>query len=147
VKGLTVKQPLAWAVARGFKDVHLSKELSDYRGRVAIQAGVHLGDAADFRLVDEHSPEVMPNLGLPGCPTELALEAVVAVVTLQSGHFHSDCNGMCSPWAAPGFPAHHLLTDARVLKRPVPVKGKPGGKAGLWTPDEDTVARIWAQLA
>lgn len=146
MKVLTLRQPWPYAIASGLKNVELRHQLFSHRGPLAIHSGKEIADREAFKFVDARLAEAgkppMPDLGAPGCPTELAMGAVIAVVNVTSGHFHSDCNGTCSPWAMPGYRGHHMLADTRVLRRPVPTCGKQG----MWTADEDLAAEIRKQL-
>lgn len=157
MRALTVRQPWAWAIIHGGKDIeNRTRNLAgSYRGPVAIHAGLaafeqhNLGASAHR---DAHGSEV---------PTEIIYGAFIGVVELVDVH---ECvcdtdtppNGLCcsSPWAE--FPyldrgdgrgvrpaGHHL-----VLARPRPLKAplSARGMLGLWTPSADALDLLQAVL-
>jgi hypothetical protein len=127
---LTVRQPWAWAIIHGGKDVEnrVRNIAGDYRGPVAIHAGLrpeapgmpwgvaekagmntdrvdgdalHLGHIIGVvDLVDVHDPTV-PLFGLTGC------------------------QGECTPWSEMGQ-WHLVLANPRALDEPIPWKGALG---------------------
>jgi hypothetical protein len=146
---LTVRQPWAWAIIHGGKDVeNRSRNIAgDYRGPVAIHAGLHpfeQDNDASRAHAAAHGGEV---------PTTLHYGAVIGVVDLIDVHEWSDdsvCYGRegadgeatCSPWGMTD--QHHLvLANPRPLARPIPAKGA----LGLWRPDTTLEAAIWQQVA
>lgn len=147
---LTVRQPWAWAIVHGGKDVeNRSRNIAgDYRGLVAIHAGLayEKGTLAGQLHRTLHGSEV---------PTELVFGAVIGVVHLWAVHPDSD-GGLCCP----NVSDHHQLGDARpldwtmrdhwhlslsrpqALPKPIPAKGR----LGLWRPDADLEAAIREQV-
>lgn len=129
---LTVRQPWAWAIIHGGKDVEnrVRNIAGDYRGPVAI----HAGAAWDW----DTQLGVIPTPH----PTSVALVRgeIIGVVDLVG--VHTDLVGgrpvaHCSPWAEDG--AHHLvLSNPRPLAKPIPYRGA----LGLRRLDADTIARI-----
>lgn len=138
MRALTVRQPWAWAIVHGGKDVeNRSRNLAgSYRGPVAIHAGLtHEKDTQAGQVHREaHGTEV---------PTELVFGAVIGVVDLFSVHHDSDHGRgyACSSWAIAGD-WHLMLANPRPLADPIPAKGR----LGLWTPDEQLQAGIWEQV-
>lgn len=161
VRILTVRQPWAWAIIHGGKDVEnrVRNIAGNYRGPVAIHVGMR--------------PEP------PGAPWSVASQAgmdtdrfdgdalhlghIIGVVDLVDVHSASviggcgrmdnhcpehpnGCRHHCSPWAmgpAPdGWYLHLELANPRPLSEPIPFKGA----LGLRRLDEATIARIEAQL-
>lgn len=141
MKALTIRQPYAWAVARGFKDVENRPSAFTYRGPVMIHAGQQLGSHLAFHQVADLSPVEVPSLSSPLAPVECSFGAVIAVAELVSAHPASVCEGECSPWAIRGS-AHLRVADARILKKAVPANGN----TILWTPDAALVAAVRRQL-
>jgi hypothetical protein len=141
---LTVRQPWAWAIIHGGKDVeNRVRSLGPYRGPVAIHAGVGpfaKDNDASRALRAAHGTEV---------GTELVFGAVIGVVDLYG--VHEDCSEpvegygygpVCSEWAMTDH--HHLcLGDPRPLERPIPATGR----LGLWHPDDKLEDAIWEQVA
>jgi len=160
MRGLTVRQPWAWAIIYGGKDVeNRSRSLGPYRGPVAIHAGLapfEQHNMASRALRSAHGSEVS---------AEILFGAIIGVVDLVDVHLDGDCwdrdmrrlarlyrehpdefaalpddgaGGLigkvrfCSPWAMDGH--HHLvLANPRPLAVSIPYRGR----LGLWTlPDE-----------
>lgn len=135
---LTVRQPWAWAIVHGGKDVeNRSRNIAgSYRDQLAIHAGLthEQGTVAGEVHREAHGTEI---------PTELKFGAVIGVVDLASVHHDSD-HGRgcpCSEWAIAGD-WHLMVANPRPLARPIPAKGK----LGLWTPDSDLLAQIREQV-
>lgn len=153
VRAITVKQPWAWAIAHGGKNIENRSRPLAYRGQLLIHAGVswsHSG-AADRRIADAwgpwHSGGVMP-VCFPCPDRELFPSAVLAVAELVDVHRAALC---CNPWGEHRYrradgvsdiPWHYVLADVRALPSPVPA----AGRLGLWRPSDDVVDAVYAQL-
>ena len=142
---LTVRQPWAWAIIHGGKDVeNRSRNIAgDYRGPVAIHAGKRF-KADEIRAACEAFPTLAPDVKdrikgqslFGGDP--LYVGAIIGVVDLIDSHWARDCFGYygteirpCSEWAE--LNARHLT-----LARPRPIEPIPAkGKLGLWRPDDE----------
>lgn len=121
MKALTIHQPWAWLIAAGHKRVENRSQPTNYRGPLAIHAGlsqasIHLLDCEALRRAAD-----LPALD------ELVFGAVIGTVELY------DCvpfdEAPCEPNAAYDFycgPWCWLLRDARPLSRPVPWRGSQG---------------------
>ena len=110
VRMLTVKQPHAWAIVNGHKDVENRtwKFPLPPGTRVAVLAG------------KKWAPPLRVDVGAPENRSEYVAGAVIGFVTVVDDH--EDCGGGCSPWAVTGH-RHWRLADAAVLDRPVPQRG------------------------
>ena len=167
---LTVRQPWAWAIVHGGKDVeNRARSLGPYRGPVAIHASLALDHEYDARLIGEAVgrlarstraglERVAKHAGAVRAPGNEITErfgnlgAVIGVVDLVGAHLggatgcHPDPGdpqrlARCSPWAMPDH--HHLeLANPRPLATPIPARGR----LGLWRPDPDLTAAILAAL-
>jgi hypothetical protein len=161
---LTVRQPWAWAIVYGGKDVeNRVRSLGPYRGPVAIHAGLGWSwqGAEDWevrravRSLQVGWPaddgEVWAGDTIESDDPEFVAGAVIGVVDLVDQHNHEDPRpnsprhvipAECpSPWAMPDH--HHLvLANPRVLPRPIPATGR----LGLWRPDDTLLAAITVQL-
>lgn len=151
---LTVRQPWAWAIVHGGKDVeNRTKSLGPYRGPVAIHAGLSIADGSAWTDPNVEAAMLRAE-SIPAWSTTLG--AVIGVVDLTDEHDPTECwrkpwkwetadpvNGdLCSPWAMPDH--HHLvLANARPLPRPIRARGM----LGLWRPDAGLLAEITEQLA
>lgn len=126
IKALTIKQPWAWAIAAGHKDIENRSWGTDYRGPLAIHAGKEW-DTESIPIVQS----VLEDLGVikPGERVGdrhlLATGAVVAVVDLAD--VCTDLRCRCSVWARLGQ-KHWRMRDHRALEVPVPASGRQG----LW---------------
>ena len=155
---LTVRQPWAWAIIHGYKDVEnrVRNIAGAYRGPVAIHASKSgdygaLNDPALAAAIERH----MQATGEAWRYVDLPRGVILGVVDLTETHAYTpsvgchDTNGkiqmrkvMCSPWAQPGN--HHLrLEHPRPLAEPIPYVGA----LGMRRLDEDTIHAIKEQLA
>ena len=122
---LSVRQPWAWAIARGRKPVENRDWVPSYRGQLAIYASMRV----DLRAAEE------PLLWFAGWDPDdpvAAIGGIVAVVTLAdvcSAVMSGETCG-CGEWARPC--SHHWrLTDPRPLARPVVSIGHDGHMADV----------------
>jgi hypothetical protein len=152
VRILTVRQPWAWAIIHGGKDVEnrVRNIAGSYRGPVAIHAALK---------ADEQALRDLPRLPPNGIPRVFEYGAIIGVVDLVDVHSasviggcgrmdnHCDehpngCRHHCSPWAmgpAPeGWYQHLVLANPRELVRPIPYRGA----LGLRPLDPAVVAQI-----
>lgn len=159
---LTVKQPWAWAIVHGQKDVeNRVRSLGPYRGPVAIHAALGWSDfgAEDWEVRRAVASELLgwraddgevwaADTIEPDDPS-FVRGAIIGVVDLVD--VHADCTEnvdgyghtpTCSPWAMADH--HHLvLANPRPLPRPITATGR----LGLWRPDDALLAAITEQLA
>ena len=144
MRAITVRQPWAWAIMHGGKDVeNRSRNIAGaYRGPVAIHAGLAPFEQDNMasrahRLA--HGGEV---------DTRIVFGAIVGVVDLVDAHpSQRDENAWtngdvdifpCSPWAEWHGPYHLVLTNPCPLRTPIPVRGR----LGLWTLPDDVAAQV-----
>lgn len=133
---LTVRQPWAYAIAAGVKDVENRTWSTSHRGWLAIHASSTLADAAEHA----HCARLLAAAGLSAPATaQLATSAVVAVVFVEDVLPPNE--PLASPWAQPRC-FHWRLRDARPLTTPVPCAGHPQ----VWQLSDDLIAAIDAQL-
>lgn len=164
---LTVRQPWAWAIVHGGKDVEnrVRNIAGDYRGPVAIHAAIgktaELNEAQE-RLLLDHDVDGKVDAWLGGEPIEGGV--IIGVVDLVDVHTASviggcgrmdnhcaehpnGCRHHCSPWAmgpAPeGWYQHLVLANPRPLAEPIPYRGSQG----LRTLDEATCIAVWEAIA
>jgi hypothetical protein len=151
---LTVRQPWAWAIIHGGKDVEnrVRNIAGDYRGPVAIHAAQREDTSA------RRHPEIIrlaaeqwwtdPASLLVGRRDQFG--HVIGVVDLSEVHHSgpSDFGGegtrfadLCSPWAQQDA-WHLVLSNARALAEPIPYRGA----LGLRRLEDETTARILAQI-
>jgi hypothetical protein len=125
MKALTVKQPWAWAIIFGGKDIENRSWRTRYRGPLLIHAG------AAYR------PEAsMPRRVRAPAKDRLDFSAIIGAVELTGVVEKSK-----SPWfrGKYGF----VLAKPLPLKPPIPCKGR----LGLWTPTAAQLRRVAARLS
>lgn len=165
---LTVRQPWAWAIFHGGKDVeNRTRNLAgDYRGPVAIHVAQSeelnafstapsrdaLNTAADrwYERFDPHG-RLVP-------PWRQGLGHIIGVVDLTDVHVGPEYGGgchklssplpvtptydLCSPWGEAGT-YHLVLANPQPLPNPIPYRGA----LGLRRLDPETITHITAALA
>lgn len=153
---LTVRQPWAWAIIHGGKDVEnrVRNIAGAYRGPVAVHvAGKYAEGGLDLAALDDACADWCeandPCVGKQH-PWQANVGKIIGVVDLVDVHrplWDGSCStereGACSPWAEiGGWPWHLVLANPRPLAEPIPYRGA----LGLRTLDDDTTARILAQI-
>jgi hypothetical protein len=129
-KALTVKQPWAWAIIHGDKDVENRSRPTKHRGQLYIHAGLGWAAEGDEALAELGDPEIP--LGYDYAGALAARGMVIGTVDVIGCHPAEECaDGIgrhCSEWAMPGH-FHWILANARPLACPFPETGR----LGLWT--------------
>lgn len=140
MKGLTLTQPWASAIAVGVKCVETRNWRTEYRGQVLIHAAKGFPSAArDFAKAELQRGVSIPN--------PLPLAAVVAVARIDHiEHTEASLPGLSRTEEhygdySSGRYAWHLA-DVRPLSEPVPCRGA----LGLWTPTPDVLRAVEAVL-
>lgn len=155
MKALTVRQPWAWAIVFGGKDVENRTWLPKYRGPLAI----HAAAAASQRglrspLVAVARSTYRADRGAHGRDRlrgtgALTLSALIGTVELV--HAHRAELGCCeSEWAEYEY---HAADQRRrvgithlVLENPVPIEPIPcRGRLGMWPVPDDLAAILTAE--
>ena len=123
MKALTVKQPWAWAIIHGGKDVENRSRPTKYRGQLYIHAGKGWAD------------EGILGIGIESMPADEDLLSgyVIGTVDVVDCHPATECfkfgEPACSPWAIRSPEQFHwVLDNPRPLATPFPEKGK----LGIW---------------
>ena len=165
---LTVRQPWAWAIIHGSKDVeNRSRNIAgDYRGPVAIHAGLTVYEQQDWLISnavgkiarsggtvglrnvpsrfdepDEARFHVTERYGYRGC--------IIGVVDLVDVHHSTTCPiyvedapwPLCSRWSQRDS-WHLKLTNPRLLPEPIPYRGA----LGLRELPAEVEQQIWQQI-
>lgn len=122
MKALTVKQPWAWALIHGGKNVENRSRPTKHRGRLYIHAGKGWAD------------EGIDNIGIDAMPADEALLSgmVIGTVDVTDCHHADDCthntgSTRCSEWAMPDH-YHWVLANPMPVEIPFPATGK----LGIW---------------
>lgn len=117
MKALTVKQPWAWAIIYGGKDIENRKQRTNYRGELFIHAG---------KGEDPEAYSFPPlNAVISKDNPALRRGEVLGAVAIIGCHHSETCGNSCSVWAENGY-WHWELADPRAIPRPYPAQGKLG---------------------
>jgi hypothetical protein len=117
MKALTVRQPWAWAIVTGYKDVENRGRRTNHRGPLLIHAAKQM-DPDGFQLLWE--------LGVyRRLPAELFLGGLIGLVEIVDCVTNSD-----SPWAMKKA-WHWVLRKPKEFNNPLPCSGS----LGLFDPD------------
>ena len=145
---LTVRQPWAWAIIHGVKDVENRSRniVGSYRGPVAIHAamkteGIGPEDDATFRHFDRRYDTHLHNGAIVGVVDIVGVHESAAE-GCGTGEGFGGLIPMCSEWARP-WDHHIVLANARSIVEPIPYRGA----LGLRRLDDDTTARILEAVA
>lgn len=139
MKALSVRQPWAWAIARGHKAVENRSWATAHRGHLLIHASMRID-------LDACASPLVHDAGWRADDPVATIGAIVAAVDLTGmctatvGAPDTDCG--CGVWAEPGA-YHWLLRAPRALERPVLALGR----LGLWEPADGLVAELPAEIA
>ena len=152
MRGLTVRQPWAWAIIHGQKkDVeNRTRNIAGkYRGPVAIHAALTLDFPAYGDPLVMAAAQAYRWAWLDDATGPDVVGAVIGVADLVDVHWadpfegchRPDSSWECSAWADTG--CYHLaLRNRRPLPRPIPWRGR----LGLWTVPDELEALIWEQV-
>ena len=113
MKALSIRQPWAWLIVNGYKDIENRTWSTNFRGRVYVHAGrkIKSGDFPEQRDYITQSGILLPE--------EPALGAIVGEVTI------TDCvNTSSSPWFR--GPYGFLLLEPTAYAMPIPYRGQLG---------------------
>ena len=117
VKALSIRQPYAWLICKGYKDVENRNWATSFRGRIYIHAGVskvYLKDAADYivrRSSVSHAAEYA------AVKNTLAFGVIIGEVNII------DCvTESSSPWFTGKY--GFLLSNPVLYDHPIPCRGK-----------------------
>jgi hypothetical protein len=132
MKALTIKQPWAWAVSIAFKDIENRSRNTNYRGEVAIHAGLTWSARATefspmLQAWNQRGPgQWRLKSGVPPLPGG----AIIAIGWIIDSHPAAGC---CKPWGEDEYDGksvwHWVLADTKALPEPVFCRGA----LGLWT--------------
>ena len=151
---LTVRQPWAWAIIHGGKDVEnrVRNIAGSYRGPVAIHVAQADADGAPESAwkaqADFYRERAMPiRQPVRFIPGFFDRGMIIGVVDLTAAHItcpptYDPERGLCSTWAQRDH-WHLHLSNPRALSDPIPYKGA----LGLRALDADTISHIEAAIA
>lgn len=119
---LTVRQPWAWALVTGRKDVENRSWYTEHRGLLWIHASTKPADPNAIAWIRARFPHI-------SVPNHYATGALVGNVTLTDCAVRSESVWYVQPNYA------WLVTDGFALRAPVPMRGKQG----LWAIDAESL--------
>jgi len=113
MKALSIRQPWAWLIVNGFKDIENRKWQTQFRGRIYVQSGK--------RMVLDDFPEQRQYFHGEGIviPENLTLGAIIGEVTITDCIEQSDNPWFCGPY---GF----VLKNPLSYETPIPYRGQLG---------------------
>lgn len=119
MKALSIKQPWAYLIVRGFKDIENRDWQTKYRGTIIVHSSKWSDDNALYG-----GKAMMDRLGIPWpkretIPTVMAFGAIVGMVDIVDCVEESD-----SPWFMGRF--GFVLANPRIITPAIPYKGKLG---------------------
>lgn len=168
MRAITIRQPWAWAVILGGKNIENRTQLGMWRAAVgqtvAIHAGAQLSDHGMTDLRVGHALRDRGHLHVPTGPFDppglsglnailgapMHMSAILGVVDVDDVHPAAGC---CDPWGEQDYwdadgdyrpnVIHLVLTNPRPLPVPIPCRGK----LGLWHLDPDVDTQVRTDLA
>lgn len=128
MKALSIKQPWAWLICAGYKDVENRSWRTDFRGRIYVHAGkkadeVVWADVFRGRVADVDS--IFRAMRESNKPEQLG--AIIGEVDIVGCKFRfgEENDNLYSPWHVPG--QYGLILKNPVLyDKPIPYKGQLG---------------------
>ena len=145
MKAMTVRQPWAWAIIYGQKDVeNRGRNIAgSYRGPLVIHAAI-----AQF---EQHNMASRAHRAAHGTetPTQLHFGAALGIVDLTNSHWSGMEGGLscaqqqcheyerCSSWAE-AYSQHLALANPRPFLKPIPYRGR----LGLWEFPDDLLPEV-----
>lgn len=129
MKALTVKNPWAWAIIHGGKDVENRSRPTKHRGQLYIHSG---------KGWSQEGIGYLRKTGQTGANGFSEAGMVIGTVDVIDCHHADYCwepEGHCSDWAMEGH-YHWVLANPRPLACPFPETGK----LGIWNFGERTVS-------
>ena len=135
MKALTVKNPWAWAIIHGGKDVENRSRPTKYRGHIFIHAGKGWSYEGQEFLQQKRTPFGFQAFPLDEWQRPELIGKVIGSVEVTDCHHSEDCGkfsktGACSEWAMKDH-YHWVLENPEPLALPFPMQGK----LGLWNMD------------
>ncbi|MBC6459189.1 hypothetical protein [Actinomadura sp. HBU206391] len=163
MQAISVRQPWAWAIARGHKTLSNQSLPTVYRGPLLIHASMRVdlkaGDSPLMHTAGWDPGDPLATLGAAIALAELDDVCTASVRGMARGAAgrsagnggaeiggadgggDGDVRCSCGAWAEPGA-YHWRLSNVHALPRPVVALGRPG----LWQPPSALVADVETML-
>lgn len=145
MKALSVRQPWAWAIAKGYKTIENRSRATSHRGPLAIHASLRWDEPRELWL--RNAVSIARNQGrtlparladdMPYADTGLVLAVVDVVDVCTASRDEPTVVCDCGPWAH-AAETHWKLANARLLPKPFAAKGR----LGLWNVDVPELAGV-----
>lgn len=113
MRALSIRQPWAWLVVNGYKDIENRTWSTKFRGRIYVHAGQRTVPD-DYHQQREYATEA----GIV-IPSQLVRGAIIGEVTITGCVFASESPWFCGPY---GF----TLENPVAYDTPVPCRGQLG---------------------
>lgn len=142
MRAITVRQPWAWAIIHGGKDIENRdwKPYQNYQGLLLIHAGLFTKTAKRQLVADIAWIRDFAKLQVP--LDELYCGAIIGVVDLTYCHINNR-RQQRGIWGQAGSLYHWELKNPRPLPQPIPCPGKHK----LWTPNPEISRAVSDQLS
>lgn len=121
MKALSIRQPWAWLIAAGIKDVENRTWWTPVRGRIYIQAGKKFDEEGYNRLISATG-----GIGYP-LKVDYKLGAIIGEVDIIDCKFRhaDDMPFLYSKWHDPGYWGF-ILANPLMYDYPIPCRGQLG---------------------
>lgn len=117
MKALSIKQPWAWLICAGYKDIENRGWNTSFRGRIYVHTGKMVD--WDMQLAIMKKQLTLPNKAEEELPAFYALRAIIGEVDIV------DCvTESKSPWFI--GPYGFVLKNPVLYETPIPYRGKLG---------------------
>ena len=123
MKALSIKQPWAWLIGAGFKDIENRVWSTKFRGRIYIHAGKKTDSKGAWLLWDDNQlRSLLPEYAqvqIPNLTTFWEQSAIIGEVDIVDCVKSSDSVWFAGPY---GF----VLSNPMLYEKPIPCKGRLG---------------------
>lgn len=124
MKALSIRQPWAYLIVAGYKDVENRTWNTNFRGRIYVHAGKSPdnldGVKSAVGILEKKLSRLGYMLAVHGIKCDVEFGGIIGEVTIIDCVQDSD-----SPWAVPGQ-YQFVLKDALRYEQPIPMTGRLG---------------------
>jgi hypothetical protein len=128
MKVLTIKNPWAWLIIYGGKDIENRARKTNYRGRFAIHASLRSDEGAYLLEPDDPVMKAAFEAVRDRCAEiESTNGKIIGVAEIYNCTYPALTNiALSTPWAEPDASWHYWLKNAVPLAEPIPARGMLG---------------------
>ena len=119
MKALSIKQPWAWLITKGYKDVENRNWATSFRGRIYVHTGKNLDDEGWTFIHNTISPELWKQVWTMNFIESLPKGAIIGEVDIVDCVTESE-----SPWFV--GPYGFVLKNPELYIEPIPYRGRLG---------------------